>query len=107
MQASKLIRQILETDERARNDDNYLTARVWLEQSGWLSITLGLSVDNLVEILNVVTDQETIKRTRRHLHQFSYIEYKPEVKEKRYKEFKRHKTKYITAPDDFIGGNYE
>ena len=92
--SKKLIQQILESDERARNDDSWLTAAVWNAELGERRAFNG--VGDLYEVLIRVTDQETIKRTRRQLHQQGKIKYSEAVENKRYNQFKDKTAEYST-----------
>ena len=104
--SKKLIQQILEEDPRARDDDTWLTAKVWAAQLDYNLAHYGSAERTIYEMLQIVTDQETIKRTRRQLHQQGKIKYSEAVENKRYNSFKDKTAEYSTKAQETIRRMY-
>lgn len=78
---------IKRNEELYANNINLLIADMWREQ-GWSYN------DSIYNNLNKVTPGETIKRIRRRLHQYGYIEYSEKVEKETEKQFKHHRNYY-------------
>ena len=84
------ILKMWKSDNTICDDDNRLTAAYWI-----LFDKLDYhSHDNPYEMLKAVTPPDTIKRSRRWLHENSYIKYHERVEKAREKRYKEETERY-------------